>query len=130
MTISEILATILAFINSAGIVYLLRSNRNNIEAEAEEKHKSGQKLEDEITDRVLARANAELSRLENRLVDVENEFDNLLRGAWTLHQQLLDNHIEPRYVPPRRLKDEGEREKPASAKSDKRAGKSQMGQPR
>jgi hypothetical protein len=129
MSTGEIIAVLLAVIANAGTVYLLRSNRNKIEAETEEKRKSGQKLEDEITDRVLARANAELARLENRLVDVENEFDNLLRGAWTLHQQLLDNHIEPRYVPPRRLKDE--EEKPAgNGKQDKRSGKSQMGQAR
>jgi hypothetical protein len=100
------LSTLLqAIVLSIPVFYMLRVNYKKTEAEAKEKQKTSAKLEDEITERVLARAQGEMLRLEERLTEVEDEFNSLLHGAWTLHQQLLDNHIEPKYAPPRRIKD-------------------------
>jgi hypothetical protein len=115
----NIVILIQATLMAIPVLYMLRVNRKKTENE-------NKSLEDTITDRVLERANTELTRLEDRLNDVEGEFDNLLRGAWTLHQQLLDNHIEPRYVPPRRLKDDPDR---PTTKVEKPK-KPQLGQPR
>ena len=62
------LATLLqAIVLSIPVLYMLRANRAKTEAEAKERDKTGAKLEDEITERVLARANAEMVRLEVRL---------------------------------------------------------------
>jgi hypothetical protein len=117
MTTGEIISILMAIIANIGTVYLLRSNRKKIESEVESNKTATDKMQEEITNMVIARQRDEMKRFED-------EFNNLLRGAWTLHKQLVDNHITPKYVPPRQMNDDDANIN--EAKKPKR----HMGQPR
>ena len=42
----------------------------------------------------------EVADLKKRLLAFEKMFDEVVRGAWILHSQVLENGKEPRYTPP------------------------------
>ena len=92
---SALLPIVIAIIAALPGLLALRQNSKKSNAEAET-------LEDQITERVLSRADAEIAALTKRIEKLERELIDVTRGAWANHDALVANGVKPPYVPPRR----------------------------
>lgn len=61
---------------------------------------SGEDIEDQITERVLKRANAEIEKLNKRVATLERELSQYQIGVGLLMGQLVENGLRPTWTPP------------------------------
>lgn len=96
MSIDPVAASIIvALIINLPAWWALKSASQKARAETQSEQTKRDRLEDEITERVLKRADDEIKRFEER-------FNSLLRGAWQLHGQVLELRGTPVYTPPQK----------------------------
>ena len=60
------------------------------------------RIELEITEKIMGMTRAEIGRMEKRVDEVEERFNSLLRGAWALHAQVKKLGGVPEYTPPQK----------------------------
>jgi hypothetical protein len=61
---------------------------------------TGEDIEDQITERVLKRANEEIAKLTARVAALERELEQYKIGVGLLMAQLIDNGLRPMWTPP------------------------------
>jgi predicted RNase H-like nuclease (RuvC/YqgF family) len=67
----NLVTLIIAILINAPTLYLLRSNKKKADAESRERDATGKKLEDEITERVLKRADSEIAAQAKKIDELQ-----------------------------------------------------------